>query len=313
MLYSYHFAALPPSRKILLLISSSLLSPVWCFALPFLIPHNQPQQHVQPLHVVSFKATGFLSSTKLSLLPFLRLDRTLAPPTPEIVTALKAKHPPATEELPDWLSDFSPSEHLRDTFLLYQTHLPHLLRLFQNWLQGDLLQTVRPYFTASNLVALQKPQGGVRPIAIGEILLRLLSRCCQSRALFITSYVDDTYMVGPAHDVFPAYTALTTRLNDLGLRVQPSKCYLWAPLDLPLDITPPSDIIIAPNGLTIVGVPIGSETHIFSKFRDKLHSLSSSLPLLQDLHDPQTATRLLTLCISALPHSSSVELHHFPR
>ncbi|CAI7828515.1 unnamed protein product [Closterium sp. NIES-54] len=96
----------------------------------------------------------------------------LAPPTPETVTALKAKHPPATEELPEWLSDFSPSEvpqltipllhqalrsaprgtaagpsgwlieHLRDTFLSYQTHLPHLLRLFQNWLQGDLPQTV---------------------------------------------------------------------------------------------------------------------------------------------------------------------------
>ncbi|CAI7843972.1 unnamed protein product [Closterium sp. NIES-53] len=302
----------------------------------------------------------------------------LAPPTPETVTALKAKHPPATEELPDWLSDFLPLEvpqltipflhqalrsaprgtatgpsgwlieHLRDTFLSYQTHLPHLLRLFQNWLQGDLPQTVRPYFTTSNLVALQKPQGGVRPIAIGEILPRLLSRCVtlhfkqqirdfflpslqfgyavsagievmahavqpalslypewvvleldvanafnsfsrsamfnalrdslfsslilffrlfyafpsslhyrsgplietlqsssgvrqgdpcgpflfaltqhlairpiqrQSPDLFITSYADDTYMVGPAHDVFLAYTALTARLNDLCLRV----------------------------------------------------------------------------------------------
>ncbi|CAI5520296.1 unnamed protein product [Closterium sp. Naga37s-1] len=368
--------------------------------------------------------------------------------------------PPATEELPDWLSDFSPSEvpqltipllhqalrsaprgtaagpsgwlieHLRDTFLSYQSHLPHLLRLFQNWLQGDLPQTVRPYFTASTLVALQKPQGGVRPIAIGEILPRLLSRCVtlhfkqqirdfflpslqfgvavsagievmahavqsalslhpewvvleldvanafnsfsrsamfnalrdspfsslipffrlfyaspsslhyrsgplietlqsssgvrqgdpcgpflfaltqhlairpiqrQSPALFITSYADDTYMVGPAHDVFPAYTALTARLNNLGLRVQPSKCSLWAPLDLPSDLTPPSDIVIAPNGLTVAGVPIGSDTHIISTVRDKLHSFSSSLPLLHDLHDPQTASRLLTLCISARP------------
>ncbi|CAI5958580.1 unnamed protein product [Closterium sp. NIES-64] len=80
----------------------------------------------------------------------------------------------------------------------------------------------------------------------------------------LQSSSDDTYMVGPAHDVFPAYTALTARLNDLGLRVQPSKCSLWAPLDLPSDLTPPSDIIIAPNGLT-------------------------------------TASRLLTLCISARP------------
>ncbi|CAI5510386.1 unnamed protein product [Closterium sp. Naga37s-1] len=307
----------------------------------------------------------------------------LAPPTPETVTALKAKHPPATEELLDWLTDFLPSEvpqltipllhqalrsaprgtaaglsgwlieHLSDTFLSYQSHLPHLLRLFQNWLQGDLPQTVRPYFTASTRVALQKPQGGVRPIDIGEILPRLLSRCVtlhfkqqiryfflpslqfgvavsagievmahavqsalslhpewvlleldvanafnsfsrsamfnalrdspfysiipffrlfyaspsslhyrsgplietlqsssgvrqgdpcgpflfaltqhlairpiqrQSPALFITSYADDTYMVGPAHDMFPAYTALTTRLNDLGLRIPSQPC-----------------------------------------------------------------------------------------
>ncbi|CAI5529659.1 unnamed protein product [Closterium sp. Naga37s-1] len=107
-----------------------------------------------------------------------------------------AKHPPPLEKLPDWLTvpllhhamrsapratAAGPSgwliEHLRDTFLSYQSHMPHLLRLFQNWLQGDLPQTVRPYFTASTLVALHKPQGGVRPIAIGEILPHLLSRC----------------------------------------------------------------------------------------------------------------------------------------
>ncbi|CAI7774977.1 unnamed protein product [Closterium sp. NIES-53] len=179
----------------------------------------------------------------------------LAPPTPETVTALKAKHPPATEELPEWLSDFSPSE-------------------------GD---PCRPF-----LFALTQ-----------HLAIRPIQR--QSPALFITSYADDTYVVGPTHDMFPAYTALTTCLNDLGLRVQPSKGSLWTPLDLPSDLTTPSDIIIAPNGLTVAGVPIGSDTHIISTVRDKLHSFSSSLPLLHELHDPQTVARLLTLCISANP------------
>ncbi|CAI5930510.1 unnamed protein product [Closterium sp. NIES-65] len=67
------------------------------------------------------------------------------------------------------------------------------------------------------------------------------------------------------------------------------------------DLTPPSDIVIALNGITVAGVPIGSDTHIISTVQDKLHSFSSSLPLLHDLHDPQTASRILSLCVSARP------------
>ncbi|CAI5982959.1 unnamed protein product [Closterium sp. NIES-65] len=160
---------------------------------------------------------------------------------------------------------------------------------------GPLIETLQ----SSSGVRQGDPCGPFLFALTQHLAIRPIQR--QSPALFITSYADDTYMVGPAHDVFPAYTALTARLNDLGLRVQPSKCSLWAPLDLPSDLTPPSDIIIAPNGLTVAGVPIGSDTHIISTVRDKLHSFSSSLPLLHDLHDPQTASRLLTLCISARP------------
>ncbi|CAI6006237.1 unnamed protein product [Closterium sp. NIES-64] len=131
----------------------------------------------------------------------------LAPPSSETVVALSSKHPPAAAEIPDWVHTFTPAaapqltvpvlhaalqsaprgtaagpsewfiEYLRDTFLSQQQHLPSLLHVFQNWLQGDLPPAVRPFYTASNLVALQKPHGGVRPIAIGEVLPRLLSRC----------------------------------------------------------------------------------------------------------------------------------------
>ncbi|GJP43967.1 hypothetical protein CLOM_g3365 [Closterium sp. NIES-68] len=384
----------------------------------------------------------------------------LAPSTPDTITALQAKHPPAMAPIPEWVPDFTatdvpqltvpllhsalrsaprgtaagPSgwliEHLRDTFLSCQTHLPHLLQLFQNWLQGDLPLEVRPYFTASTLVALQKPQGGVRPIAIGEVLPHLLSRCVtlhykqqirdfflpclqfgvavpagievmahavqsalslhpewvvlqldvanafnsvsraamfdalrhspfsglipffrlfyaspsplyyrngpaietlqsasgvrqgdpcgpflyaltqllairptqqQSPSILVTSYADDTYLVGPANEVFAAYTALTTRLSDLSLTVQPTKCSLWAPTDLPPASSPPSHITTAPNGLTVAGVPIGSDHYIISTVRDKLQAFATSLHLLHDLHDPQIASRILTLCISARP------------
>ncbi|CAI5980625.1 unnamed protein product [Closterium sp. NIES-64] len=123
---------------------------------------------------------------------------------------------------------------------------------------GPLIETLQ----SSSGVRQGDPCGPFLFALTQHLAIRPIQR--QSPALFISSYADDTYMVGPAHDVFPAYTALTARLNDLGLRVQPSKCSLWAPLDLPSDLTPPSDIIIAPNGLT-------------------------------------TASRLLTLCISARP------------
>ncbi|CAI5931299.1 unnamed protein product [Closterium sp. NIES-65] len=384
----------------------------------------------------------------------------LAPPSSDMVTALHAKHPPAAAEIPDWVASFTATElpqltvpllhqalrsaprgtaagpsgwlieHLRDTFLSSQNHLPYLLRLFQSWLQGDLPPAVRSYYAASNLVALCKPQGGVRPIAIGEVLPRLLSRCVtliykqqirefflpslqfgvavpagieamahavqaalslhpnwvvleldvanafnsfnrnfmfdalrqspfsslipffrlfyaapsplhyrngpiletlqsasgvrqgdpcgpflyaltQQLAIhptqqlhpstFITSYADDTYIVGPAPDVFAAYNTLTSRLQPLGLTVQPSKCSLYGPSDIPPDAMPPPNLSIAPNGLTVAGVPIGSDSYIISSVGHKLRSFATSLSLLHDLHDPQIASRLLTLCVSARP------------
>ncbi|CAI7796280.1 unnamed protein product [Closterium sp. NIES-54] len=184
----------------------------------------------------------------------------------------------------------SPFSSLIPFFRLFYTFPSSL-----HYRSGSLIETLQ----SSSGVRQGDPCGPFLLALTQHLAIRPIQR--QSPALFITSYADDTYMVGPAHDVFLAYTALTTRLNDMGLRVQPSKCSLLSRLDLPSDLTPPSDIIIAPNGLTVAGVPVGSDTHIISIVRDKLHSFSSSLPLLHDLHDPQTATRLLSLCISARP------------
>ncbi|CAI7794950.1 unnamed protein product [Closterium sp. NIES-53] len=393
----------------------------------------------------------------------------LAPPSPETVAALRSKHPPAAAEIPDWVHSFTPAaapqltvpvlhaalqfaphgtaagpsgwfiEHLKDTFLSHQQHHLSLLHVFQNWLQGDLPPAVRPFYTASNLVALQKPHGGVRPIAIREVLPHLLSRCItllfkqqmretflphlqfgiavpigiedmshavcsafslhpnrvldvantfnsfnrvsmfealrcspfsnlvpffclfystpspfhcrsgpllhtfqsasgvrqcdpcgpflytltqqlaiqptqqQSPSIFITSYADDTYLVSPPSNVFAAYTDLTTRLLSLGLTVQPSKCSLWAPMDLPEHFILPPGISIVANGLTVAGVPTGSDSYIISTVRDKLDSFTSSLPLLHQLQDPQIASRILSLCITARPSFLLRTVAHFPK
>ncbi|CAI7868227.1 unnamed protein product, partial [Closterium sp. NIES-54] len=68
---------------------------------------------------------------------------------------------------------------------------------------------------------------------------------------FITSYAYDTYIVDPAPDVYAAYNTLTSRLQPLGLTIQPSKCSLWGHFDVPPGISPPPNIIIAPDGLTV--------------------------------------------------------------
>ncbi|CAI6010743.1 unnamed protein product [Closterium sp. NIES-65] len=212
----------------------------------------------------------------------------------------------------------------------------------------SLPQTVRPFFTASTLVALQKPQGGVRPIAIGEILPRLLSRCVilhfkqQIRDFFLPSLQFGVtvsagievmaHTVQSALSLHPDWVVLELNVANAfnlfsrsamfnALRDSPFsslipffRLFYASPSPLhyrsgPLiemlqsssDLTPPSDIVIALNGITVAGVPIGSDTHIISTVQDKLHSFSSSLPLLHDLHDPQTASRILSLCVSARP------------
>ncbi|CAI7862459.1 unnamed protein product [Closterium sp. NIES-53] len=358
-----------------------------------------------------------------------------APPSPETISSLSSKHPPAPQPLPQWISTFTPDsypqlsapllhlalrsaprgtaagpsgwliEHLRDTFLSSQQHLPSLLRLFQNLLQGEFPLSVCSYYTASTLVALKKPQGGMRdtflpclqfgvavPAGIEVMahavqsalslhpdwavlqldvanafnsfnktamfealrssafspLIPYFSLLCSSPSplhyrngptlhtfesvsgvrqgdpcgpflyaitqqlailptqnqfpsIFISSYADDTFLVGPPSTITAAFTALTNRLHSLGLTVQPSKCSIWCPLDWPQDCATPSGVPIAPNGLNVEGVPIGSDGYIISTVQEKLDSFAASLPLLHQLHDPQTASRILSQCVSARP------------
>ncbi|CAI7730808.1 unnamed protein product [Closterium sp. NIES-53] len=120
-------------------------------------------------------------------------------------------------------------------------------------------------------------------------------------SLFISYYVDDTFIVGPPSTVTTAFAALTDRLHSLGLTVQPSKCSIWCPLDWPQDCSAPSCVPISPNGLNVAGVPIGSDGYIISTVREKLDSFAASLPLLHQLHDPLTASRILSQCVSARP------------
>ncbi|CAI5961296.1 unnamed protein product [Closterium sp. NIES-65] len=145
----------------------------------------------------------------------------LARPSKAMVQSLREKHPASTCEVPQWVRDFTvdapqrpplttdilaraihtaarasaagPSgwvtEHLRDTFLTEPSCLSHLLEVFNQWVAGQVPERARPWLAASNLVGISKPNGDVRPVAIGEVLPHILARAlCISLRPAMASY-----------------------------------------------------------------------------------------------------------------------------
>ncbi|CAI5487095.1 unnamed protein product [Closterium sp. Naga37s-1] len=135
----------------------------------------------------------------------------------------------------------------------------------------------------------------------------------QIPSIFISSYADDTFIAGPPSTVTTAFAALTDRLHSLSLIFQPSKCSIWCPLDWHQDCAAPPGVPIAPNGLNVAGVPIDPDGYIISTVREKLDSFAATLPLLHQLHGPQSASRILSQCVSARPSFLLRTLSPFPK
>ncbi|CAI6009537.1 unnamed protein product [Closterium sp. NIES-65] len=247
----------------------------------------------------------------------------LARPSEVMVQSLREKHPASAGEVPQWVRNFTidtaqrpslttdilaraihtaarasaagPSgwvtEHLRDTFLTEPTCLSHLLEVFNQWVAGQVPERARPWLAASNLVGLSKPNGDVRPVAIGEVLPRILARalcislrpamvsyflpCNQLGAgtrqqvmepvtrefkdLLFLSYADDTYILGPAARILEAFGVLRERLEWVGLEVQAHKCRFWEREGKEVERALPLGMQQVDEGLILVGVPIGEE------------------------------------------------------
>ena len=64
-----------------------------------------------------------------------------------------------------------PSPHRASSFLSHLTAFINLL------ISGDIPPVVRPHISCAALIAVKKKNGGIRPIAVGEIFCRLASKC----------------------------------------------------------------------------------------------------------------------------------------
>ena len=125
--------------------------------------------------------------------------------TPEAADQLRALHPaaatpaapphlpPAGEVAPDTVSrclkafpkDSAPGpsglrvQHLLDACLPGSSAglLEQLTALVNLLARGDACGAVAPFLAGARLVAVPKPKGGLRPIAVGELLRRLTGKC----------------------------------------------------------------------------------------------------------------------------------------
>ncbi|KAL0211028.1 hypothetical protein P9112_009326 [Eukaryota sp. TZLM1-RC] len=96
-----------------------------------------------------------------------------------------------------------------------------------------------PELTAARLVVLLKPgksnkPDGVRPIAIGESLTRLLSSLIFNRIstekefpeLRIVAYMDDISIIGSYESICRVSNGIAAKYKDIGLALNPEKCPL---------------------------------------------------------------------------------------
>ena len=64
--------------------------------------------------------------------------------------------------------------------LIFLKSLTKLLPLID---EGKFLQQLRPFFSGGKLIALVKIDGGLQPVAIGNTLRRIASKCARSKVL----------------------------------------------------------------------------------------------------------------------------------
>ncbi|CAI5507101.1 unnamed protein product [Closterium sp. Naga37s-1] len=167
--------------------------------------NSKPSRHEPDPEGICARAEGLVRKANLAKAVAASQTTALAEPSLATLQALRSKHPDAESAIPAGAGGYTTSslaisaesfrevlakcpegigagpsgtcfEHLRDPtltngeiFTLLHRTVNHLLGTYQNEQLQDLLLPAR-------LIALDKPGGGVRPIAIGEAILRLTAK-----------------------------------------------------------------------------------------------------------------------------------------
>ncbi len=97
--------------------------------------------------------------------------------------------------------------------------------------------------------------------------------------------MDDTHILGPISEIIRAFDHLLTQSTLVGLRVKMSKCKIWSPLGISLDIKIPQGYTLVTYGLRILGVLVGFQDFAMHFLNEALfHNVAhiDDLPLLGD-------------------------------
>ena len=143
------------------------------------------------------------------------------------------------------------------------------------------------------------PLGGAL-FAFGHKVALDRAKVVADGGLFPT-FADDTYILGCPNALSPAFTAYQVAMAGVGLSVAVNKCRLWAPptVMLPDELLP--DVPRSLDGLTVLGVPLGSAAFVAEALEQALQSWSRGLDELPELQDSQVAVGLLRQCVVARP------------
>jgi len=84
------------------------------------------------------------------------------------------------------------------------------------------------------------------------------------------SIVDDTHIINPPSIVSSPYEHFQTELYAIDLSIQPQKCVMWSPFNLPHDFNTPSQFTTPSKSIKVLGVPFNTSLFTSSFIEDAL-------------------------------------------